>query len=69
MATFNYACSVCGLTYEVAREPSRADDEAYCPVCGEAIGRVRGGAMAKARSVARLFFHAHGDGPGQHRHW
>ena len=69
MATFSYACGPCGLTYEVAREASRADDEAYCPVCGEAIGRVRETAFTKARAVARFLFHAHGDGPGQHRHW
>jgi hypothetical protein len=67
MATYSYACGSCSLTCEVGREPSRADDEAYCPVWGEAIGRLREGAKAKAKSFARLLFHGHGDGPGQHR--
>lgn len=69
MAMFSYACGSCGLTYEVAREAARADDEAFCPVCGEAIGRVRAGAMSKVKAFGRLFIHAHGTGPGQHRHW
>ena len=69
MAMFSYACAGCGLTYEVAREPSRADDEAFCPVCGKAIGRVRETALAKVKAFGRLFIHGHGTGPGQHRHW
>jgi len=69
MAMFSYACGDCGLTYEVARDLTRADDEAYCPICGLAIRRVRRGTLARVQTLARRFVHGHGDGPGQHRHW
>lgn len=69
MAMFSYRCEPCGLTYEVARAAERADDAAFCPVCGEAISRIRQSVRSRIGSFARLFVHAHGAGPGQHRHW
>jgi len=69
MPLFTYACTDCGMDYEVARDTARADDEAFCPVCGTAIARRKDGAWQRARGFASLFLHAHGTGPGQHKHW
>lgn len=67
MPAFDYTCTTCQITYEVVRDVSRADAEAFCPACEHPLRR--DASQPRIWRAARFFFHTHGDGPGQHRHW